>query len=76
MGNNAHLSLTLLLHVSACPECGGVHERLEFTPGEGPGPDFTHRGLCPAKGTEFWLDTQSVSGVWDRLLRAAGVEDA
>ena len=73
MGHDANLSLTLILHVSACPKCGGVHEMLEFSPGTGPGADFTHYGVCPTTGQIFWLDTQSVSGVWDRLLKAAGV---
>lgn len=73
MGHDANLSLTLELHVSECPQCGNTHEKLLFSPGEGPGPEYTHYSVCPKTNEPFWLDTQSVSGVWQRLLEAAGV---
>lgn len=72
MGHDAYLSLTLALPVPVCSECGGSHDRVHFSPEMGPEPGQTHRGVCPATGQEFWLNTQAVPGVWGRLLRAAG----
>lgn len=71
MGSDANVSITLVLTVRGCSECGGDHVKLEFSPGVGPRPVLTHYGVCPETGSMFWLDTQSVSGVWERLLKAA-----
>lgn len=68
------MRLTLVLSVAGCPVCGGDHEKVCFSPTPGPSSEQTHRGVCPATDQEFWMDTQSVSGVWDRLLEASGVK--
>ena len=73
MGHDANLSMILTVRGCAC--CGGGHEKLCFSPGRGPTPGQTHRGVCPATEQEIWLDTQAVPGVWERLLEAAGVKE-
>ena len=61
------------LAVLDCPSCHGDHESLLFTYGENDNPNYTHWATCPTTGHQFWMNTQSNIGVWNRLLEAAGV---
>lgn len=69
--------LNLRLDVSNCPQCGGRHDVLLFTPllpEERPEPGKTHQATCPVTGEAFHMDTQRIPGVWDNLLRDAGYQ--
>lgn len=68
--------LYLTLSVQQCSSCHGNHERVTFrpvAPGECPFPNYSHVGMCPTTYEAIWMDTQVNPGVWERLLKAAGV---
>ena len=71
----------MTLSVQGCPVCGQSHDRVVFTPSNcGPSPNHTHRAECPAMigwmSRVFWMDTRKNAGVWERMLKSAGVSDA
>ena len=65
--------LTLKIRCANCPKCGGDHDAVLFHPGVGPKPGHTHYATCPATDEDFWMDTQGRVGVWESLLRRAGM---
>lgn len=69
MGEQLHLNLS----VEQCPGCGGSHASVHFTPGDGPSAGETHWTVCPTTGAKWWMDTRVHPGVWERLLKAAGL---
>lgn len=69
MGEQLHITFSVV----DCLECHGNHDPAHFTPGEGPQAGQTHWTTCPVTGGKFWMNTQANPGVWERLLKAAGL---